>query len=153
MADRSCTVPAGKAIFFPLFNVIFWAPEDAEFLRSVGLEGTDAELLKIGANAFTDAATSLTCTVDGVPLRDLFAYRAESPRTFTSVFGEGVFGFGDGAVRTTFSDGFWLMLPPLSRGEHEITFSSAGKCTAEACFGIEFEFGPDPPVIYHLTVE
>ena len=76
-------------------------------------------LAPAGANASMDGVTTLECTVDGIPLEDLFDQRAESP-AFT--LPDTVLG-GGGDRFPAVADGFWIMLAPLSVGEHEIHFS------------------------------
>ena len=108
-AERTCTVPAGKAIFFPIVNAFCSA------------EGTEEEM-RACARAFVDQTTGLEAEVDGVPLVDLERYRAESPN-FVIVLPEGdVFGAGPGMFEPSVADGFWILLAPLSVGEHTISF-------------------------------
>lgn len=151
--ERACTVPAGKSLFFPLLNFVLWAPEDLEFLKSVGVTGeSDFDILLTGARTLVDATTELSCTVDGIELEDLFEYRGESSEAFSITLSD-IFepDFPAGVREPCASDGFWVMLAPLSPGEHEIVFSSALSCTGDNCFGLEFDFGVE--VTYHLTVE
>ncbi len=131
---RSCDVPAGKAIFFPIVPAVFFAPDD----------GPDEATVRALANESMDGVTTLECTVDGVPLEDLFDQRAESP-AFTLPDTLLVdFGFDPGDRFPAVADGFWIMLAPLSSGEHKIRFS------------MEIETGPfagqEHEVTYDLTV-
>lgn len=92
-----------------------------------------------------DAVTSLAATVDGVALQDLFAYRADSP-AFTFVANEGsvateFFGLDPGSYGPAVSGGYWIMLPPLQKGDHVITFSGSNPSDG---------FSSD--VTYNLTV-
>lgn len=154
---RSCTVPTGKTIFIPLLNYVFWTPEDLDFANSIGVPGaTTEEIFRNMANGFLAHVTSLSCTVDGVSLNDLLGYRAaSSPGTTPLMLGPNNvladFGYPDGLREESVSDGFWLLLAPLSRGHHTITFSSALSCTPTGCFGQEFSFGLT--ITYHLTVQ
>ncbi|MBI4591488.1 MAG: hypothetical protein HY725_21910 [Candidatus Rokubacteria bacterium] len=155
--ERSCTVPAGKTIFFPLLNYVLWTPEDLAFVDSIGVPGaTTEEKFRTAMDAFLDNATTLTCTVDGVALNDLFSYRASSSTGTTPLLlgPDNVlqdFGYPDGLREESVTDGYWLMLAPLPEGEHTIVFSSELVCTAAECFGLDFAFGVT--VTYHLTVE
>ena len=72
-AERNCTVPAGKALFFPIVNV-----EDAT-LES-GLTG---EALREFPTYVVGLVTDLEAEIDGVPLEDLYEYRAVSPFSCT----------------------------------------------------------------------
>jgi len=108
---RTCCVPAGKALFFPIMNSM-WATQDPE--------NEPEELLRELANASIDQVFFLECTVDGVPLENLWAYRAESP-----AFGWVSPTYGEYPLAVT--DGYWIMLAPLSTGEHEIYFAGASE--------------------------
>ena len=111
--ERECEVPAGKALFFPIVPAVFWAPED----------GLTEAAVRAGANASMDGVDMLECTIDGVPLEDLFGQRAESP-AFTLPDTLLVdFGFLPGDRFPAVADGYWILLAPLSRGEHVIHFS------------------------------
>lgn len=129
--ERTGTVPANKAIFFPIFNV--WAYND------VGETYTEAELRDM-ATGFVDLASGVSCTVDGKALsissnvRPKSILRLQSP-PFS--YSSDVFGSTDLAVM----DGYWVMLPPLSEGEHEIHFHAEIP---------EYEIVQD--VTYNLTV-
>ena len=129
---RTGEVPANKALFFPIFNV--WAYND------VGETYTEAELRDM-ATGFVDLASGVSCTVDGEALpissknvRPKSIIRVQSP-AFS--YSSDVFGSTDLAVM----DGYWVMLPPLSEGEHEIHFHAEVP---------EYEIVQD--VTYNLTV-
>lgn len=111
--QRTCTVPAGKMLFFPIINVALWPPDC--------VEEEDCRELVTGIMDLVDV---LEVTVDGVPLQDLEQYRADSaPFTIEVADGLQDFGFGEpGVFQPAVSDGFWVMLAPLSPGLHEISF-------------------------------
>ncbi len=134
---RTVTIPSGKALLYPLVNYVFWVPED----------GPDEATVRALANAGIDETSVLECSVDGVPLGNLSAYRAESPPGgFVLHIPPGSvltdFGYDPGDRYPAVSDGYWLMLPPLPVGEHVIeSYAALG----------------DPPwfelhVTYYLTV-
>lgn len=111
-AERTGTVLANNALFFPIFNV--WAYND------VGETYTEDELRDM-AEGFIDMVTAVSCTVDGKDLamssnvRPKSILRLQSPAfSYTS----DLFGSTDLAVM----DGYFVMLPPLSEGEHQIHF-------------------------------
>ncbi len=120
VSERSCTVPNGKAIFFPVVNTIWWAPEDGETV----------EELRAIANSFIDPGSlTLSCEIDGEPVSDLFSYRAQSPTggfvfdiPAGSVFN--TFGFDPGLRDPSVSDGYWIGLAPLPGGDHTIHFTA-----------------------------
>ena len=92
--------------------------------------------------------------LDGEPAVTLLNGRVQSP-TYTVEGGpDDPFGFPDGAVDDiVVSDGYWMMVPPLDKGEHELTFRGSF-CYPEdpedpysplhAVFGVE--------MTYHLEV-
>lgn len=144
-AARTLTVPRGKALFFPLFNIFNDYPcPDPNFQPAPGQ--TLEEFLTEGAAANIDLATDLFAEVDGVPLQELWNYRAHSDLvTFT---GHPSLVAIDpcltGEPQPAVADGYWVLLAPLRPGQHTVRFGS------KALFG-EFQFEVD--VTYHLTVE
>ncbi len=140
---RSCTVPVGTAIFFPIINAIndFPCPDPA-FQPAPGQSLED--FLAEGAAALIDLVDDLAVEVDGVPLRNLVAYRAAS-RLFTFTGHPSLAPVLDacitGVPQSGVSDGYWIMLAPLSRGEHTIHVRG----------GIG-SFGFETVVTYHLIV-
>jgi len=136
-ATRTCTVPAGKGIFFPILN--------SECSTFEGNGTTYAELRDC-ARAAGDIATGLACEVDGVSLGNLDAYRATSGLFTWGPLPDGnileAFGLPNtvGATSAAAQDGFYIMLAPLKTGPHTIHFAGA--------FGSSFALD----VTYHLTV-
>ncbi len=135
---RECTVPAGKALFFPIL--------DSECSTLEGNGTTDAEL-RACAKSFQDLGTGMTCEVDGVPIGKLQSYRVQSPLFTYGPLPEGnifqVFGLDApaGSTSPSVSDGVFLMLVPPSAGPHTIHFTGSIP---------DFGFGMD--ITYHLTV-
>ena len=138
-AERTCSVPAGKALFFPLLNV--------ECSTVEGNGATEAELRNC-TDFYMNLVTDLFCEVDGVPVKDLQSYRAAS-----SLFNFGplpdnnvleYFGIDapQGTISASVADGFYLMLTPLRSGQHTIRFGGT--------FGDPINFTLD--ITYHLTV-
>jgi hypothetical protein len=112
--ERTCTIPEGKAILFPVLNFGNFrsAPTETE------------EDLRTTTKVQADKAAVLEASIDGVPLQDLQNYRAESP-LFNVTFPEGnILGVPAGSTEGV-SDGYWVMLQPLPAGEHTIHFRGA----------------------------
>ena len=113
---RECTAPAGKAFFFPVFNVISFAPEFGNTVEEIRADANgDIEL---------DPEPIISCVIDGVPVDDVFAFRAQTPPGgFTlnnlDLFNE-LFGLSLTPRFPAISDGYWLMVEGLSPGEHVI---------------------------------
>ncbi len=108
-----CVVPPGKAILFPIINVIGAVPED-------GPTAADVVSLASYAVDFTDVVEA---TVDEVAITNLKEdFRFPSP--IFSFYGAtpGIYGAYQGYRATAFSDGWWVMLRPLIPGEHTIHF-------------------------------
>ena len=144
-AERHCTVPAGKAIFMPVFNWIFGS---GAFDCHPTVPGVpcDVDALRASAAANTEAAEVLEVSIDGAPLQNVADYRASSPTPFSITYPENsVTGVPAGTYFPQVADGYWLMLSPLSKGAHTI---SVHVVAPETSFGlIEYT------IITHLTVE
>jgi hypothetical protein len=143
-AERDCTIPAGKAIFIPVIN--------AECSTVEG-NGTTEQELRDCAVFFADHVTSVEVTVDGVPLVDLdppdSPFRVQSPLFEFKLPPDNLIGFDTGGRTITspsVSDGYWVMLKPLSRGEHTVHFTAVADFTAD----LGFVFTLD--ITYHLTI-
>ncbi len=135
-AERTVTIPAGKAIFFPLVNTAFWLPEDAPTLAAAATAAAD----------MPNKVNILECEVDGVSISDLYSYRIPSGPWLLdipalSIFTESIFGGYAPGVRTAMGDGYWIFLEPLSPGTHTIHLHG----------GIVGDF--DTEALYHITVE
>ncbi len=145
VTTRSCTVPAGKLIFFPIINFIADHPcPGPDFCEGIPLETCLHDL----AAFFMDHVTELEVQVDGTSLQSLFDYRATSGLfTFT---GDPSMAAVDPCITGTpqagLSDGFWIMLAPLPAGSHQVRFR--GKLVVPDPGGFEFEVD----VTYNLLV-
>jgi hypothetical protein len=125
---RSCTVPSGTMILFPIINAEWSVAEaqangDACFIPATP-SGTSEPALRACAKAAIDQVTVVKADVDGVPLQDLTPpsspYRVQSPLfTFTAVPGN---LFVPAGPSQSVSDGYWIMLTPLSKGTHIVHF-------------------------------
>ena len=139
-SERSCSIKKGKAIFFPLFNGIFWTPLDP----AVPEDCTDALSCRAGVAANMDKLTNWTCTVDATPCAWFTQIvRAQSdaqPLNIPDGSSFTDFGYAPGVREISISDGTWVMLDPLPHGTHEIHF------TAKDSGGFSLD------VTYHLTV-
>jgi hypothetical protein len=112
---RTCTIPEGNAILFPVLNFVN--------IRTLPTE-TEQDLRVIPKDQ-ADKATILEASVDGVSLQDLQNYRAQSPALFNVTFPENnLFGIPPGSSEAV-ADGYWVMLQPLPAGQHTIQFRGA----------------------------
>jgi hypothetical protein len=109
-ATRTCKVPAGKPIFFPVFNFICSpATNDTGDLQECATSLTDETLPASNYFAMVDGES---VTVERV---------ASGPFTIT-LPKDNVLGAPPGAYPAA-TDGLWVYLPEgLTKGEHVITF-------------------------------
>ncbi|NOT10242.1 MAG: hypothetical protein HOP23_00145 [Methylococcaceae bacterium] len=140
LAERTCTIKKGKAIFFPLFNGVFWTQVNP----AVPEDCTDEKSCRSGVSDMIDAIKGWTCTVDGTPcVWFTQIVRAQSDaRPLNVPVGSFLidFGYASGRREISISDGYWVMLDPLPSGPHIIEFTSEAP---------GFSLG----VTYNLTVE
>jgi hypothetical protein len=118
-AIRTATVPAGKHILFPIGNWIWvWFPGDSD---------TEAQI-RTWLDGAVNSFLIKPCTLDGVPI--LFNYRTPTVRSQSPAFPvknvpqDNVFGVPIPPGSIGFADGFWVVLPPLSRGMHVLQFGA-----------------------------
>ncbi len=139
---RECTVPSDTPLFFPIINAECSNVEPAPFFGS-----TDAERLACARAIIDDVGIStLKATIDGVDVPALRRFRVPSPPfDFTMPAGNNILGLPRVTSGRSESDGYWLMLEPLSPGTHVIHFEGT------AVFGPGASFSQD--VTYNLTVK
>jgi hypothetical protein len=134
-AERSCSIPVGRAVFFPLVNYV-------EFIRGKKVFRDDSELVAYVRKHFDDVK-ELELSIDGLQSADFAKYRIQTAPFDVNLPKDDVFDVGAGPNRAA-GDGYWLMLRPLSAGEHKIAFS-----------GVDPEYGPDfkTSVTYDVRVQ
>jgi hypothetical protein len=94
--------------------------------------------------AFIDTADNLTCQVDGLELANLGTYRCKTPvggAKMVTLPAGNLFGVAAGTYGPMVTDGYYLMVAPLSAGKHTLHF------TAGLGAGVPMD------VTYHLTVQ
>ena len=142
VAERECTIPAGKSVLFPLLNTFFFNCPDENV--------PEEEMRAVLDFILTFFTINLECTVDGVPLEELTIYRAPSPAYVMTLPADNIFlgnceGFGGGPPAEDYfpvvADGFMILHTPLSEGAHEIFLR-----------GEVVEFGFVVEVTYDITV-
>ena len=141
-ADHTVTIPAGKAILLPVHQWIFGATvNDCE--PSVPGVTCDVPTLRASAAAATTSATVLEASIDGQSVSNLRDYRALSPDSFSVTLPEGnILGFPAGTYSPHVADGYWLMLTPLSVGQHTIVVHAVNP-----------PFSIDYTVTYHISIQ
>jgi hypothetical protein len=128
VVDRTCEVPADKAIFLSLGGVfVSFSPEFPAAGDPCSQMATNLEKVRCDVNNDLPVAPGISfeVTLDGEPLRDLFAFRAQSqPGGFTlrapnpSLLTD--LGFASGNRSPAVADGYFLFLKPLKRGAHTL---------------------------------
>lgn len=151
-AARSCSVPAGTRLFFPVLNLLLYNKAG----ESLTLEDKRAQLddffgagLKLEGSA-GPRACDLFATIDGQSAaRFTPGARVQSPPLLMDT-GDGAFGFPAGLVdREAVSGGYWVMLPPLAPGEHTLRFG--GRLCQSGSLADHPDFGA-VDVTYRLNV-
>lgn len=117
---RNCTVPAAKALFFPIINSLFGAGVGDCDPTNPGVPCNLADL-RVASIASLDSVT-LAASIDGKPLQNLDRQRVQSPVLTITFPVLAVFGLPAGTFAPNVSDGYWLMLSPLRPGNHTIHF-------------------------------
>ena len=139
-ARRACTVPADKALFFPIVNIESSTLESPK-QTIVELRTFDEFIINFG--------TDIAATVDGAPIPNLKKKFREQSTVFSftlpqdnllNAIGEGPFDAG--AYFPAVDEGFYLMLAPLPAGPHVIHFHAVFPA---------FDFTLD--ITYNLTVQ
>jgi hypothetical protein len=117
-STRTFSVPVGKPIFFPVINAF-----------DVEVPGGGCDLAcAFGYLAYVNDASNLHATLDGQTLLTYPSSRQTSTAFFNSFLPiDNVFGFTAPYVGTldTISDGFWVALEGLTRGQHTLIFGGA----------------------------
>ena len=140
VVDRTCVVPAGRAIFLSLGGVFLsFAPEFPGTGDPCLSMATSLERVRCDVNNDVPVAPSVSfaATLDGVPVGDLFAYRAQSqPGGFTLRVPNPSFltdlGFAPGDRSPAVADGYFLFLKPLKAGTHTLNFRMINPDQSEA---------------------
>ena len=144
--ERSLTLPQGTALFVALLNTECSSLETEES----GFHGdTEAEQAAC-AKFYSDHIIDLFLEIDGVPVKDIQNYRFVSPQyTFTAPT---PWIFGDvGGTGTSVSDGYYVMLSPLSKGQHTLHYGGSFHFSIAEGDEFDADFGID--TTYHITVE
>jgi hypothetical protein len=135
-------VPGGKNLFFAIAGS---SDSVAEEVATGGSRRTINEL-RTFVQGITDGAASLEVDLDGMSLKDLSAFRIQSPAYGFTVPDDNLFkAVGENVAAGTYfpgvDDGVVVMLKPLSAGPHLLHFRGSFPA-----FSVVFD------VTYRLTV-
>jgi hypothetical protein len=119
---RECTVPSDTPLFIPIINAECSNVEQPPFFGS-----TDAERLACAQDLIDGVSIgSLKATIDGVEVHGLRDFRVQSPPfDFTMPAQNNILYVSGETAGRSESDGYWLMLEPLSPGPHVLHFEGA----------------------------
>lgn len=137
--SRTCTIPAGKALFVGMLN--------AEASSLEGFETPASQLANATSNA--DHIINLFATIDGVSIANLVSYRIASAQFNFTAPTPWIYGT-TGGPGTSVGDGYYLMFAPLSSGTHTLHYGG------EFLFTIAnggFDWHAYLDMTYHLTVQ
>lgn len=131
-AERSCTIPADKAILTPVINYEASVAEG---------DGTTDKELAARVKFEMDQITNMQAMFNGTNVKELKQYRIQSPPFNVTLPADNVLGL---PAQTTkmMSEGYWLFLKPLEPGKYDV--DSFGSCLAG-----RIKIGSS----YHLTIE
>lgn len=123
--ERSCTTKAGKSVFFPIVNALFWEPEDCAPLTGAACITELRRKAREQIDPFK--ITPKNCTVDDRPCTSFGSVsRAQSDplpfdiRGYSWVHTD--LRYKPGLRPHAIADGYWALLRPLDVGEHTIRF-------------------------------
>jgi hypothetical protein len=125
-AMRTCFVPEGEQLFFPVVNQVFFNTPNC------GQNGVNftANQLRRQAAAIVDSATNLSVSVDGVAVNNVA--RVKSVVFAVTVPADNIFGpnacaqgvsLAAGSYSPSVDDGYYVLLAPLSVGKHTLHIS------------------------------
>lgn len=111
---RKCTVPAGRTLFFPLINMVYWPTPEG-----VG-KFTCSQAMELAA-LNNDTAIDLFAEIDGKAMEGLKKYRVASRKCFDT-FSRVPTSQKAYTAYPSATDGYWLQLKPLAPGRHTLKF-------------------------------
>jgi hypothetical protein len=123
-AERTCDVPDGKALFFPILNA-----EWDNVCPPLDPPESVRQLRRDAAASLADAQ-GLLARIDGTKVVNLLEFRAQSPRFAVTIPSNSVWkSFGGpcadikaGTYAPVVADGWYLLVRPLGPGHHTIHF-------------------------------
>jgi hypothetical protein len=109
---RTCTVPRGKHLFFPLINYVVMPPA-GRAVSCKAVMGSAAEL--------TEPASGLLLEIDGVRMPGLARHRLATRQCFDM----GLLADPKVRIYPSAANGYYVMLRPLPPGRHTLNFGGA----------------------------
>jgi hypothetical protein len=109
---RTCRVPSGKHLFFPLINYVVMPSQDRSTTCASAMET---------ARRITDDPAALVLEVDGVRIANL----ATSRQATKQCFDMGALTEAQYKIFPSAANGYYVMLKPLPPGTHVLNFGGA----------------------------
>jgi hypothetical protein len=130
-SERTCEVPAGKALLIPVMTV---AISDKEY------PSASVEQLSESAKKDQDSVNSLYLKIDDKEYnyQDLLKYRTHTQPFEVTIPNNGPFGIVEGGPSKAVADGFYIITESLQRGNYTVHFKSSLICTGEECAEANF---------------
>ena len=133
--ERTCTIPAGKAILIPLLT--------GECGYEVAEVKNDDDMRKCATAG--DEYGVVEATVDGVKLKDLASYRTQSGYFNSSIVESNIYDSPSGDYRA-FAEGYFVFLEPLPAGKHDVNLKVSVLNPIEPTYNYNADW------TYHLNV-
>ncbi len=111
LANRTCQIPVGKAVLFPIVSTVISYAEDPSLK-------TESDLISFAGKDIAQAS-HLEVEIDGIKLEHLEDYRVNAGPFDLTYPSNNIFEVSPG-LSTAASDGFWVFLKPLVPGLHKI---------------------------------
>jgi hypothetical protein len=119
---RTCAVPAGKALLFPVVNALYIA------FQSDSPQQQTLEFVRTQASSGVAGASNLTATIDRVSVPDIMQRYLEKSTPFSKVLpdGKNILNISQ-TVRLGLGvdEGWYLVVKPLAAGNHTIHFTGS----------------------------
>ncbi|WP_320823584.1 hypothetical protein [Reinekea sp.] len=112
--SRECVIPQGKHIFFPVINMVYYPRQKGSL---------SCEDAKSAAALNNDELLSIEISLDSLVSSNPNHARISSAECF-DLLGLVPEEYKAPRVYPSATDGFWIMLKPLSKGEHLLKFDA-----------------------------
>ncbi len=124
--ERTVIIPEGKGIFFPVLNYVANYP--CPYAGSKPAPGQSLkDFLVRNANVMVDQGTLMSVTLDGVRISDLLPFRTTTELFYFQALPEltCLDPCVTGELQPGVADGYWIMLRPLSPGQHKLNYKGS----------------------------
>jgi hypothetical protein len=125
-SERTCTVPAGKALLIPVMQVV---------ITDKDIPGASVQELATATKKDQDSVNSLYLKIGDKEYNyeDLLRYRAPTDAFDVVWADKAIFGIIEGGPSKAVADGFYILTEPLKNGTYPIHFKSSLICPDPDC--------------------